>query len=445
MKGHGRAGAGTVDDRPLEVALVHVADAGGGAETCTLALHRGLRAAGHRSRLFVAAKTTDEPGVHQIDRPRVLRGLRRAVRLAEDRTGLQYLYRPGFRRLAGQIGRADVVHFQSLWKGREGYADLAGLRALMRHHPCVMTLHDLWMLTGHCALPAPGCGRWEVGCGNCPDLSLVPPVSRDATRLNHARKRRAVAGSDLRVTTVSRWLEGLARRSPVFAGCEVSTVYNGVSREDFRPRDRAAVRAAWDLPADATVVLLTGKAIEGYYGETTGSVDCSLRALAACRGEVFPLAVGRSAAAFLERAGVSGRAEPFQTDPVKLGELYAAADVTLVPSMWETFGRVPAESLMCGTPVAGFATGGIPEVAPHEEAGLLVPTGDGEALGRALRRLVRDRPLRERLGRVGAERAARLFSNETVTEQYVSLYRAAIAARAAARAGRPAPEPAPAA
>jgi glycosyltransferase involved in cell wall biosynthesis len=55
------------------------------------------------------------------------------------------------------------------------------------------------------------------------------------------------------------------------------------------------------------------------------------------------------------------------------------------------------ESLAAGTPVIATRAGGVAEVVLDEVNGLLVPAGDAEALGAAVRRFVGDAELRERL------------------------------------------------
>ncbi|HEX4902115.1 MAG TPA: glycosyltransferase [Acidimicrobiales bacterium] len=64
--------------------------------------------------------------------------------------------------------------------------------------------------------------------------------------------------------------------------------------------------------------------------------------------------------------------------------LVAAAEVCVVTPMWpEPFGFVVAEALACGTPVAGFASGAVPELVTTE-VGRLAPPGDVEALAAAI-------------------------------------------------------------
>lgn len=71
-------------------------------------------------------------------------------------------------------------------------------------------------------------------------------------------------------------------------------------------------------------------------------------------------------------------------DPADCSRLVASAEVCLVTPTWpEPFGLVVAEALACGTPVAGFATGALPELV-DDTVGRLVPVGDVDALARAV-------------------------------------------------------------
>ena len=421
-------------DRPLRVALVNAADRGGGAEASTLSLHRALRNLGHESNMYVGAKLTDEENVHQIQRFRCFPGVLRTAKFLEDKLGWQYLYHPWFRKLDRLLENGtDVVHYQTLWSGRFGYADVGALPRLSRLYPTLMTLRDMWMLTGHCACPALGCDRWKTGCGRCPDLGLGPPIPHDGTRFNWMRKRRAIQKSNLRVTAVSHWMADQVRESPIFAGKDIRTVYNGIAPEHFHRRSRSEMRAKHGLPQDAFIVLLAGQSIEGTSCRQSGALDYALEALEASGVEPFVLAVGRSSAVMIERWKRTGTAIPFQDDPSVLAEFYSAADVTLVASLWETFGRIPAESQMCGVPVATFATGGIPEIVLHEETGLVVERLNSGALGAALRKLHDHPELRDRMGEAGARRAVAMFSNMAIAQAYVEHYQNIIAERRAAK------------
>jgi glycosyltransferase involved in cell wall biosynthesis len=94
-------------------------------------------------------------------------------------------------------------------------------------------------------------------------------------------------------------------------------------------------------------------------------------------------------------------------------ELFAAADASVLSSSWENFPHTVVEALAVGTPVIATATGGVAEVVCDHENGLLVPLGDAQALGDAIRRFFADAELRERL------RAAAAPSVESYTPERV--------------------------
>jgi len=94
---------------------------------------------------------------------------------------------------------------------------------------------------------------------------------------------------------------------------------------------------------------------------------------------------------------------------------------TLVTPMWdEPYGLVVAESLSCGTPVAAFARGGIPEIITSD-CGEVVAGGDVKALAAAAHRVVR-------LSRASAVRRATDFcSIERMVDSYLETYKESLA------------------
>ena len=93
--------------------------------------------------------------------------------------------------------------------------------------------------------------------------------------------------------------------------------------------------------------------------------------------------------------------------PQHLATLYAEADVFVLASHFEGYGMAYAEAIAHGLPVIGTTGGAIPDTVPPD-AGLLVPPGDMPALAKALRRVIGDSDLRQRLAD-GARAAAPQF------------------------------------
>jgi colanic acid/amylovoran biosynthesis glycosyltransferase len=96
----------------------------------------------------------------------------------------------------------------------------------------------------------------------------------------------------------------------------------------------------------------------------------------------------------------------------------AEAYVFVLPSMIDPDGgmdnlpTVIMEAMATGLPVVSTKIGGIPEMVIENESGFLVPPGDSTALAAAVEKLFDDRPLAQKFGQVGCERAQNLFSIE---------------------------------
>jgi len=125
---------------------------------------------------------------------------------------------------------------------------------------------------------------------------------------------------------------------------------------------------------------------------------------------------------FIAEHGLAGRAILLgNRDDVP--DLQAAADIFAMPSLWEGLPLAVLEAMFAANPVIATTASGIPEAITHDENGLLIPPGDPDALAAAIRRLLRDRALRERLGARARERAQRDFSVGAMADGYERLYR----------------------
>ena len=107
-------------------------------------------------------------------------------------------------------------------------------------------------------------------------------------------------------------------------------------------------------------------------------------------------------------------------DERTLAALYAGAECLLHAAFLEGFGLTALESLAAGTPVVGYAGGAVAEVVG--DAGLLVPSGDEDALANALGRFLDDEPLRTGLRNRTRARAG-AFSWDRAADETLAVYR----------------------
>ena len=107
-------------------------------------------------------------------------------------------------------------------------------------------------------------------------------------------------------------------------------------------------------------------------------------------------------------------------DDATRDKLLHAAYCLVFPSRYESFGLVPLEAFVHGTPVVAADAGAIPEVVQHE-CGLLFPPGDGAELGRQVVRLLSSPELRQFMSE-GARRQVHRFSSRATAIETVKLY-----------------------
>jgi glycosyltransferase involved in cell wall biosynthesis len=421
----------------MNILSLSTVDLGGGAERVAWQLFDAFRARGHRCRLSVGLRRGQDPDVVRIDNGRgrwlwprlawaleaffharigqrrgALRLSRLLRRLAEPANllswwrGREPFEYPGVRRLLEEGGPWDLLHAHNL---HGDYFDLRALPAFSRRLPVLLTPHDAWLLSGHCAHSF-ACERWQTGCGQCPDLSIPPAVRRDATAENWRAKRDLYAASRLYLGAPSRWLLDKVRRSmlaPALADARV--IPYGIDLSLYRPGDQAAARQALGLPAEGRLLLFAAHAARRNPWKDYATLRAALAEIAAAYpGPLSLIALGDTAPP--ERAGrAEVRFVPFTRDPAQVARFYQAADLYLHPARADTFPNTVLEALACGTPVVATAVGGIPEQVEEGESGALAPPGDPAALAAATLRLLNDDDRRAQMGRHAAAVARRRY------------------------------------
>ena len=162
------------------------------------------------------------------------------------------------------------------------------------------------------------------------------------------------------------------------------------------------------------------------------SLARALDAVAAADGVQLVIAGDGPDRASLERhaadVGVADRVTFLGAQPRRrVVELFRAADASILSSSWENFPHTVVEALAVGTPVLAMEAGGVGEVVRDGVNGLLVPPGDGAALGDAVRRYFADAELRARLRSAAVSSVAAYAPERVFGELETTLRRVASA------------------
>lgn len=411
--------------------VVHVSTSAtrGGAARAMLRLHLGLLKANCESSIFALDSTGDAPCVRGLSVPqgnfaRLRRKFLRAMghgrirppttshdSFSDDRS----IYSC---EVEWQLPRADVTHLH--WT--------TGFIATLRFFrycstPVVWTLHDMNPFTGGCHY-SEGCDRFNEVCGHCPQLdSQQSPDASSAIQGRKALIHGAVSAGKLVVVAPSSWMADSARRSTIMRSFTIEVIPYGVDLERFRPIDRTAAREELGLPPNACVLFFCAD----YQTPRKGIIQLFAALQQLCTiPKLVLLSVGDGAP--VTELPVEHRRLGRLDDDEMIARAYAAADLFVIPSLEDNLPNTVLESIACGTPVVGFAAGGIPEAIG--ESGVTVPVGDVNGLATAARALLADEPLRIQLGKAARARAEKHYSAALQASRYVALYERLMAAQA---------------
>lgn len=134
--------------------------------------------------------------------------------------------------------RPDIVHLHNLHGHYLHYPTL--FSALERLDiPVVITLHDLWLLTGRCCFPDE-CQRWTQTCRHCPDRSKYPSTLLSHCKINHLLRSDCVNHlPNVTLVAPSEWAVHHVRQSRLNL-CPSIVIPNGVNQDIFRHLDPVA-------------------------------------------------------------------------------------------------------------------------------------------------------------------------------------------------------------
>jgi glycosyltransferase involved in cell wall biosynthesis/GT2 family glycosyltransferase len=110
---------------------------------------------------------------------------------------------------------------------------------------------------------------------------------------------------------------------------------------------------------------------------------------------------------------------------------YAAADVFVAPSKYESFGLIFIEAMCFGKPVIAYEVGGAKEILTHGVDGWFAPAGEPHKLAEAIARLVEDRALREEIGRNARRTYEASYTKDLMIDRLETYYRSVLAERRA--------------
>jgi len=316
---------------------------------------------------------------------------------------------PGMARLADGAGRLGIRAISVPRGGPPGAGLLHLWRAIRAERPAIFHAHLSWPLACRPGVLA----AWLAG---------VPAILGTAhlyTELRDNRRPPLMLRPFRRIIAVSEEVRSRYAEALGVPARKLAVVHNGINVSPVvRPAD-PALRAEL-VRGRPDYIVFTPARLHEQKGHTF-----LLAAAVEVPDATFVLAGDGPLRAQLEaqarELGVAQRCL-FLGHRSDVPALLAAADLFVLPSLYEGLPVSVLEAMAARRPIVATAIGGTDEAVTHDSGGLLVPPRDAAALASAIRRVREDPALAGRLAAAARERVEREFSSEVMARSVMRIY-----------------------
>jgi len=407
----------------VKVLLLSTYDTWLGAAKAAYRLHQGLLRQGLDSQMLVNKKFSADA---RVIAPATALGLAIAqMRARLEQWPLRFYPRrqteyyslqwlpDGLARKVAKIN-PDVINVH--WV-QGGFMQLETLARFQK--PIVLTLHDLWALTGGCHY-SQGCERYQQRCGACPQLGSSR--EEDFSRWLWQRKQRSWQKLNLTVVALSRWLKGCVASSPLLQSYPLHLIANGLDLQTYAPLNKTLAQQILGLSPDRRVIL---------FGSAGGGQRKGFHHLQAALAHLRQTSWG-DRVQLLIFGQHPGQGAPdwglpchylgFLNDDLSLRLVYACADVFVAPSQEDNLPNTVLEASACGTPSVAFHIGGMPDLIDHGITGYLATSLVAEDLGAGILWVLEQSEESSQLGSQARLKAEAEFSQLRQAQAYQKLF-----------------------
>jgi glycosyltransferase involved in cell wall biosynthesis len=319
------------------------------------------------------------------------------------------------------VKSADIIHLHWINHAFLRPQDIAKLSGLNK--PIVWTFHDSNAFTGGCHVRY-DCDHFMKECGNCPILKYQGPD--DSSHQIWKKKENAYSKLDITIIAPSRWMVESVKKSSIFGSANVVNIPNTLDTDVFKPTAKLEARAKLGLDP-GKFILMSGfmpsrKDLHKGTPYLIEAIDLFIKNHEVSTDSVELLVFGNRDEKNVPEFSIPTTFLGTISDDEKLALCYSAADVFLAPSLEDNLPNTVMESLACGTPLAAFTTGGIPDMVKHKYNGYLAEYRSSADLAAGIA-WIYNYPDKAELNLNARQTIEDYFSEWTIAEKHIELYK----------------------
>jgi glycosyltransferase involved in cell wall biosynthesis len=312
---------------------------------------------------------------------------------------------------------ADILNFHNILGG---YFNYLAVPYLTREKPAIVTLHDMWYFTGHCAYSY-DCERWRTGCGQCPYPRVYPDILLDNTQIEWKLKNWVYNRAKLTIVAPSTWLLKQAEQS-ILSRFPIYHIPNGIDTTVYQPLDPVQCRSLLGIPPGKIALMFVALGLD----DQRKGGDLLFQALQSLpnslKSEIVLLIMGNGGHTISTALNISTINLGYVSSDRLKSIAFSAAHLFVFPTRADNLPLVLQESLACGTPIVSFKVGGVSELVRPGVTGYLAEPENIADLLNGIIQLIEDKKLREQMEENCRSIAVQEYSSELQAKRYIELY-----------------------
>ena len=310
---------------------------------------------------------------------------------------------------------ADIIHFHMFHNTK---LSIPSLKKIANEKKVVITLHDPWLLSGHC-VHYYDCNEWKNGCNMCNHLETLFPLLKDNSSFLWQIKKEVINNIDLDIVVTSNWMLKNVKESPIFSKTnKVHLIPIGIDTTKYvNNGNQLKIRKLYKINHDNIVLFLRAQ------NEFKGT-EYVLEALKLLKSKKSLTIITCDQKGLLDE--VKGKYQIIDLGIIEEEEIIAAmnaCDIFLMPSKAESFGMMAIEAMACSRPIIVFNNTALPSVTFAPKCGYLVNNRNSKDLMKAIKHLIDNPQERFDRGNLGRNICEKYYSYNKYINTMQQLYK----------------------